>query len=637
MLRIPRNVTTIVPLRPYSSKANILPEQTLGRGLRRITPPGQAHEVVTVVEHPAFASLYQQELAQEGLPIEIVDVDDVPSTTISIYPDHERKDVKKLEISLPRLSSGHRIIPKVEGLTFEDVKKEFGKYRPLPLGGRGKTEIDYEGRHLFTGEVVERMKINLPLLASGVGAVSYFVRQLESICRLRGLHAALAPLIRTFLEEVLFEKRADLFDPALAGRLGDSDVGEHLRAVFVPLIRARTTTTEKRLPEAEPVSLSAWKAFQVTHSERRPALEAKRTLFNLVTCDRELEVAMAQYAERAPDVAAFAKNAGPQCLRIDYLTDAGRIAFYTPDFFVRALDGLHYLVETKGRVDRDVPRKARAAVEWCRSASQPVPARQTGKRKVKWEYLYVPQGVFERLRGDRLDELARTCAPSLQELLGEEDLKAQMPLFAAQIGAEEEPKSDVAGFVDSAVLESFPPRYRKAVEQAVMLFRFFENKEGMSYSPVFNALLGSVDEAARGLILRKLLPELPKTVEAQKDWFSPYLYGVVEKKDEKYFQNMAYNLKKTLVFKNGISPLGLLRSCLDFALNRHEKVGGVFEVVRLKFKQKGGRDVLAMAESINDFRNRCVAHQEKELTDAVLAQKELRRWIEGLGLFGAWD
>jgi len=70
-----RNVTTIVPLRPYSSKANILPEQTLGRGLRRMTPPGQANELVTVVEHPAFASLYQQELAQEGLPLEIVELD----------------------------------------------------------------------------------------------------------------------------------------------------------------------------------------------------------------------------------------------------------------------------------------------------------------------------------------------------------------------------------------------------------------------------------------------------------------------------------------------------------------------------------------------------------------------------------
>jgi type III restriction enzyme len=38
---------------------------------------------------------------------------------------------------------------------------------------------------------------------------------------------------------------------------------------------------------------------------------------------------------------------------------------------------------------------------------------------------------------------------------------------------------------------ALPPRHRKAVQQATMLFRFFENKEGMSYSPVFNSLLGS--------------------------------------------------------------------------------------------------------------------------------------------------
>ena len=31
-----RNVTTIVGLRPYSAKANILPEQALGRGLRKM-------------------------------------------------------------------------------------------------------------------------------------------------------------------------------------------------------------------------------------------------------------------------------------------------------------------------------------------------------------------------------------------------------------------------------------------------------------------------------------------------------------------------------------------------------------------------------------------------------------------------
>ena len=57
----------------------------------------------------------------------------------------------------------------------------------------------------------------------------------------------------------------------------------------------------------------------------------------------------------------FAKNAGPQSLRVDYLQTSGQLAFYTPDFFLRMNDGKHYLVETKGREDRDVPRKARAA------------------------------------------------------------------------------------------------------------------------------------------------------------------------------------------------------------------------------------------------------------------------------------
>jgi type III restriction enzyme len=269
-----RNVTTIVPLRPLTAQANILPEQTLGRGLRRMTPPGQAHELVTVVEHPAFASLYQQELAQEGLPIEIVDVEKVPATTVSIYPDAARKDVNALNILLPRLTAGHHIKAAIEGLTIADIRKEFQKYQPLPLGSVGRTEIDYVGRHLFTGEVVEQMKINLPLLESGVGAVSYFIKQLENICKVRATHTVLAPLVQTFLEEILFERKTTLFDQTLISRLADSDVAEYIRAVFVPLIRAKTTTTEQRIQAAEPISLASWKAFQVTHSERHPVLDA---------------------------------------------------------------------------------------------------------------------------------------------------------------------------------------------------------------------------------------------------------------------------------------------------------------------------------------------------------------------------
>ncbi|MGQ9872272.1 DEAD/DEAH box helicase [Leptodesmis sp.] len=637
-----RNVTTIVPLRPYSSKANILPEQTLGRGLRRMTPPGQANELVTVVEHPAFASLYQQELAQEGLPLEIVELDRVPATTISIFPDEAHKDVNALNIQIPTLSAGFRIVPKLEGLTIQDVKKAFKPYKPLPLGKQGNNEIQYEGRHLFTGEVVEKLQLNLPLLASGIGAVSYYVKQLETICKLRGLHPILAPLIQTFLEEILFEQKATLFDPALVARLADSNVGEHLRAVFVPLIRSRTTTTEERLMVEPPKSLNAWKPFQVTLSERRPALEAAKTLFNLVTCNRELEVAVAKFCDRASDVAAFAKNAGPQCLRIDYLTHGDRLAFYTPDFFVRTLNGHYYLVETKGREDRDVPLKAKAAIAWCEAASggttevvttnQGARSADFSQQKVgQWHYLYIPQGVFERMAGDTIAELAHACAPALQNLLQSEEFQ-DLPLFV-NLGQSDEEVATVDSLIDPAILNALPSRYRRAADQAVMLYRFFENKEGMNYAPVFTALLGSIDEVAKGFLVRRLQPEMPATVDDQKAWFAPYLGGV-DRKSEDYYRKLAQNLKRTLVFNNGLSLIGLLRSCLDYALNDTTKIGGVFEALQTQLRFQGGRKFLETVTRINDFRNTYIAHQEQELTDKNLAEQELKIWIEALHMIG---
>ncbi|ATS18280.1 restriction endonuclease subunit R [Parathermosynechococcus lividus PCC 6715] len=648
-----RNVTTIVPLRPYSSKANILPEQTLGRGLRRMTPPGQANELVTVVEHPAFASLYQQELAQEGLPLDIVELDRVPATTISIFPDEAHKDVNALNIQIPTLSAGFRIVPKLEGLTIQDVKKAFKPYKPLPLGKQGSNEIQYEGRHLFTGEVVEKLQLNLPLLASGIGAVSYYVKQLETICKLRGLHPILAPLIQTFLEEILFEQKTTLFDPVLVARLADSDVGEHLRAVFVPLIRSRTITTEERLMVELPKSLNAWKPFQVTLSERRPALEAAKTLFNLVPCNRELEVAVAKFCDRAPDVVAFAKNAGPQCLRIDYLANGDRLAFYTPDFFVRTIDGHYYLVETKGREDRDVPLKAKAAIAWCEAASRPhpltpspvlgegeqekalaplsPPRRGAGGEGVQWHYLYIPQGVFERMAGDTIAELARACAPALQNLLQSEEFQ-DLPLFV-NLGQSDEEVAIVDSLIDPAILNALPSRYRRAADQAVMLYRFFENKEGMNYAPVFTALLGSIDEVAKGFLVRRLQPEMPATVDDQKAWFAPYLGGV-DRKSEDYYRKLAQNLKRTLVFNNGLSMIGLLRSCLDYALNDTTKIGGVFEALQTQLRFQGGRKILETVTRINDFRNTYIAHQEQELTDKNLAEQELKIWIEALHMIG---
>lgn len=37
-----------------------------------------------------------------------------------------------------------------------------------------------------------------------------------------------------------------------------------------------------------------------------------------------------------------------------------------------------------------------------------------------------------------------------------------------------------------------------------------------------------------------------------------------------------------------------------------------------------------MVKGINGFRNTFIAHQEKELTDIDLAERQLKAWIEGL-------
>jgi type III restriction enzyme len=588
-----------------------------------MTPPGQANETVTVIEHPAFTSLYLQELQQQGVMPVVTDAEKAAEpTTVSIFPDEQRKDVARLDIHLPALTARFTMTSTVDGITLDDVRHEFSRYEPLPLGAATSRPIDYEGRHLITDEVVERFKIDLPLLGTGVGAVSYFVRQVETVCKVRGLHQVLAPLIQSFLEELLFAEQTSLFDERLVARLGDSDVAEHVRAVFVPLVRARATVEGDRKILAEPRPLSLWRPFQVTQSERRPAVQASRTLFNLVPCNNaSLEVAMAGFLDRAGDVAAFAKNAGPQALRIDFLASGGRLAFYTPDFFARAKDGRCYLIETKGRVDLDVPRKARAAIAWCEAATA---------AGMPWRYIYVPQGAFERLHQDTLQALLNTCETSLQDLIRpEEETAAKYPLFATLEPGDEQPP-DITSLLAVELLDQLPPLARAAAGDAAELFRFIEGKEGMSFAPVFQPLLGRLDDAARALLVARLSPSLPAATPDQRTWFEPYYPPALHPGARSHLEGVARNLKKTLVFNSGVSLIGLLRSCMDYALNPPTRLGGVFEAVEKAFRVQGGRDLLYLVTEVNDFRNTYIAHEGQPLVDAALAETNLRKWVDAL-------
>jgi len=609
-----RNVTTIVPLRPFTSKANILPEQTLGRGLRRMTSPGEVDEILTVVEHRAFASLYQQELSQQGLEIEIVEVDKVPRTTVTIYPDPTKPNFQDLEIELPQLAQEYRVVAELKGLTLDDVRARFQKagLKPIRLGEKAATEIPYEGRTLLTDEIVQQMTIHIPLLKNGFGAVSYYREQIERMCSIRGTHAILAPLIQSFLEEILFEGRREINDPQLVNRLGDADVQEHLRAVFVPLIRERIIKREARALAGPPVRLSGWKPFQATHSETRPTVNSPRTLFNLVPCNRELEVAFAKFSTAAEDVSAFAKNAGPQSLRIDYMASGARLAFYTPDFFVRTKDGSYFLVETKGREDKEVPAKARAAASWCKAASS---------KTSRWAYVYAQQGSFERLDSNRFHDLVSLCQPGLSELM-QEDVLPQLTLFAR---VEEAADLRLSDFIRDEDFQRLPSRHRTNVTQAVMLFRFTENKANLSFAPVFTPLMGSLEDGCNALLVERFTPYVPNTRAAQEDFFSPDL-SALPKERCRYYVSEINKLQRVIVHKSPISPMGHLKFALEVGL-RAEETGKFFDALHDAFGHPESKKLLDKLVEVYEFRNKYIAHYEKEIVAKDAAESQLGNWI----------
>ena len=101
-----RNVTTIVGLRPYSAKSNILPEQTLGRGLRKMYP-GDLEEYVSVVGTDAFMA-FVESIQAEGVEFERKPMGEgaAPKTPLVVEIDHDndKKDLDALDIEIPVLT-----------------------------------------------------------------------------------------------------------------------------------------------------------------------------------------------------------------------------------------------------------------------------------------------------------------------------------------------------------------------------------------------------------------------------------------------------------------------------------------------------------------------------------------------------
>lgn len=161
------------------------------------------------------------------------------------------------------------------------------------------------------------------------------------------------------------------------------------------------------------------------------------------------------------------------------------------------------------------------------------------------------------------------------------------------------------------------------------MFEFLSKREGVNLAPAFTALLGVLDNAAKAMIGQKLGPLVPGLPADQRTWFEPYIRSTPARPPDHY-KRVAQNLRKTLLFQNGLMPMGLLRDCMDYALNDKAKFGGVFDSVKHAFLYTGSRKVLEELSAVYDYRNKHVAHQESPITEAKPAGLAMGRWIKTL-------
>jgi type III restriction enzyme len=389
-----RNVSVIVTLRSLTAKAKILPEQALGRGLRRMTPPGSGFdERVVVIEHEAFRDLWDKEL-DGGLVVEREEVEKIGANAVAIYPDEGKK---KFEISIPVLTRSLSL----QELPFEQLDFDSAAPPPAPLEVPKVAPdeyIQYRGRQLIEKGIIEEYEFEVPYAEDPSGVISYYTKR---VCEVGGLgnvsgaFAALAPLVRSYLESRIFEEAVELDDKVVLRRLAENDAQELVKQAFAEAIRglrltereATITETAIRMTETPPFSWS------------RTTVECERTVFNLTAVDNDLERRFALFLDRATDVAAFAKLPVFGRFALEYIAENGALRYYYPDFVVRLSDDSCMLVETKGLRDPDVPFKDKRARRWCRDAT-----RLTGRQ---WSYMRTDQDAFDVFTGESVEALRR--------------------------------------------------------------------------------------------------------------------------------------------------------------------------------------------------------------------------------------
>lgn len=320
-----KNVTTIVGLRPYAAQSNILPEQTLGRALRRMYFGTDIAETVSVMGTPAFME-FVESIQSEG-----VTFDHVPmgagarrqdSLIVEVDSTNPGKDIDALDIPLPRLTRRYnRDFKDLDALDPE----AFGNPK-LPLKAFTPEETrDIVFRTMLDDEVHHVMELDGAGPADNRSVVAFFARQLLKDLRLVGGYDILYGKVKRFMRDCLFtESPVNLEDPVVLRNLSEPDAGKMLYDSFKSAINSLTIRESGTTRIEDWIRLKETRPFRTEH---RPFQYPMKSVFSRTVGEPAAELRPIGASDDATE-AAFRKMAAEGLVTLP--TRKGGLTSITP-------------------------------------------------------------------------------------------------------------------------------------------------------------------------------------------------------------------------------------------------------------------------------------------------------------------
>jgi type III restriction enzyme len=392
-----RNVSVVLGLRPFTAKAEILPEQVIGRGLRlmaRVSP--DRTQTLEVLGTRNLLKVLREQLEAEGVGIGSTKAKDPPVPVI-IEPLQERlKYDIQIPITKPSLIRNARKLSDLDLATLgaiyerEELEERFRVRLKLDFA---TTETEVHQADVAAGE--------LPTAQELLASIS---NKVIDRVKLTNCFADVYPIVREYVATRCFGKQVDLENEELRSHLARLELQEGIAKYLAREIGS--LTVERHAIEFDNAEFKLSDTRPFSWRRNLPPLEAAKTVFNYVATYNDFERRFAQFLEKAKDVRRFAAlgtteqgESGSQ-FRVDYLKSSGAIGFYYPDWVVVQKTGdreVNWIIETKGRVWDGTDAKDEAIRIWCE--------RVTSTTRNTWRYARVDQVDFDRLKASDLRKL----------------------------------------------------------------------------------------------------------------------------------------------------------------------------------------------------------------------------------------